>query len=590
MSDLDRPLVLGMPQLGSLEIGLPQMGFGEISEDNVDSPIQDGRFAVYRKMVGVLPVVLVAAGVSVLSAQSGCPSFDNDGDGFTTEQGDCDDSKAQVYLGAPEFCDGLDNDCDGTVDDGAMQVLYADVDGDGFGVMGTGKGGQACMWPLPTGKAMKRGDCDDANAKRYPGATDGAEDGTDDDCGGSDDPDPNVGLSKKSVEGLQLALDGVGQDTRTIWVGAGTYLEHNLDFAGKAVKLVSVDGAEQTVVDAEEQGTVVVFDQGEGADAGLDGFTLTGGLGSLGGGGCIQGSSPSISNSIITGNSATYGGGVYISGNSYPFFERVSVNGNEATDSGGGLFMGNGTMMNFKGGEVNYNTALIEGGGVMVDGGTAMLTTIVLNWNRALRGSAVYAIGAVANLNTCEIKGNIPTEGGALEGGVGAYFSLDQAIVDDNGDPGSLAGLFFADSSASANIKNSILVNNAIYNLYVLSGSVRLGYTDLYQATGAYINYSAPLGAEATWVGLSSVDPGFLTANDYHLLEFSPLVDLGDSNVVDIDGSRSDMGIYGGLNGGSWDRDGDGFKDYFWPGGHYDAPTGFMAAEYDANDYDSTVH
>ena len=51
---------------------------------------------------------------------------DVDGDGFTSDV-DCDDDDATVYPGAPELCDGLDNDCSGT-----LGALERDPDGDGI--------------------------------------------------------------------------------------------------------------------------------------------------------------------------------------------------------------------------------------------------------------------------------------------------------------------------------------------------------------------------------------------------------------------------------------------------------------------------
>ncbi|HEX6244723.1 MAG TPA: putative metal-binding motif-containing protein, partial [Polyangiales bacterium] len=43
---------------------------------------------------------------------------DCDGDGYTLEQGDCDDQAREVNPRASERCDGIDNDCDGQRDEG----------------------------------------------------------------------------------------------------------------------------------------------------------------------------------------------------------------------------------------------------------------------------------------------------------------------------------------------------------------------------------------------------------------------------------------------------------------------------------------
>jgi hypothetical protein len=89
---------------------------------------------------------------------------DADGDGFV-DCAECDDSNPNMYPGNPEICDGKDNDCDGLLPVGEL-----DFDGDGF---------RGC-----------EGDCDDNANNIYPGATELC-DGKDNDCNGIVD-DPNV--------------------------------------------------------------------------------------------------------------------------------------------------------------------------------------------------------------------------------------------------------------------------------------------------------------------------------------------------------------------------------------------------------------
>ncbi|MCB9668568.1 MAG: putative metal-binding motif-containing protein [Alphaproteobacteria bacterium] len=125
-----------------------------------------------------------------VSEQSLVDAQDRDGDGFLpVELGgdDCAPDDPAVHPGALELCgDGVDNDCDGLVDDQGVGALtfFQDDDGDGFGRELTAI--QACA--APPGHAAIAGDCDDADADRRPGVADACN-GVDDDCDGFVDED-----------------------------------------------------------------------------------------------------------------------------------------------------------------------------------------------------------------------------------------------------------------------------------------------------------------------------------------------------------------------------------------------------------------
>jgi cysteine-rich repeat protein len=106
-------------------------------------------------------------------------------EGFVDNSRDCDDLNDARNSTAAETCNGVDDDCDGTRDEGhPLRAAYMDADGDG---LGAGSPIQVCA--APPGYVDEAGDCDDADDMVSPDVEEVCDDGRDDDCDGDADCD-----------------------------------------------------------------------------------------------------------------------------------------------------------------------------------------------------------------------------------------------------------------------------------------------------------------------------------------------------------------------------------------------------------------
>ncbi len=546
------------------------------------------------------------------------------GTGWVVSDDDCDDDDPLVHPDAVEACDGVDQDCDGAVDEDAVdaQHLYADADGDGHGdpsaaadvCPGTGwvvahddcddddplvhpgaveqcdRVDQDCDGALvgadgdcdadtdgdADGDADGDGwlpgrDCDDTDAGVHPGATETC-DAVDDDCDG--DAPTDAGDADHDGEAdctecdmvvpvdspdIQSAID-IAPDGSVICVEPGTYAE-TIDFGGAEVTLLGTGGAGVTILDGGNEdwdgdGPAVTFRSGEGPGAVLRGFTLTRGIGWEGGGGLlVVDASPTVEDVIVTGNIAagfSDGGGVYVSGGS-PTLSRVTIVNNGANTNycaalygyGGGLALIR-TDAVLEDVDVTANSAGQGGGGVYIEGGAPVLVRLAVTENV---GGGVLVKAGYPTFTSLLLAENTwgwsfypYGAGGGLEVAGGAFVVITNAAIDGNETEACGGGIEVSDGDLV--LTNAALSGNTSPGLCVAAGTARARYSDLYDRV-----FGMPDATGAA--GNVAVDPQFV--DDARRLDpGSPLIDAGDPAILDADGSRSDIGAWGGPEGHGW--------------------------------------
>lgn len=138
----------------------------------------------------MVPTLVILALAGCLTDDEALRYYDRDLDGSYVQEAtafgatgpfDCDDTNRDIHPDAQEICDGIDNNCDQQVDDGADRLqLYLDNDGDGYGAS-TAADKLSCE--VQDGWSIRAGDCADTDSNVRPDAIEVCN-GLDDDCNG----------------------------------------------------------------------------------------------------------------------------------------------------------------------------------------------------------------------------------------------------------------------------------------------------------------------------------------------------------------------------------------------------------------------
>ncbi len=147
--------------------------------------------------------------------------------------------------------------------------------------------------------------------------------------------DINVPADQPTIQqGIDIAADG-----DVVLVAPGTYVE-NIDFKGKAITVQGSGGPQVTTIDGGSADSVVKFQSDERLDSVLEGFRITHGVASEGGGILCSGdASPTIRNNVLADNSASSGGGIFADSGS-PLLTDNQLEGNFASGYGGAFYTG----------------------------------------------------------------------------------------------------------------------------------------------------------------------------------------------------------------------------------------------------------
>jgi predicted outer membrane repeat protein len=405
---------------------------------------------------------------------------------------------------------------------------------------------------------------------------------------------------------IQAGIDAAA-DGDTVLVAAGAYAgEGNTDlgFGGRRIVVTSERGPGATSIVCDESSRGVSFKDGETAATLFAGFTVRGAsIAGYGGGVFCSGASPTIRDCRFVGDFAKRGGAIYCKAGS-PLLIDCEFVGCGAADFGGAICC--------EAADVAITACVISanaveegpGGGIYCFDAPVVVSACTIARNRAGRGGALYCEESDLLLTGCLVEANRALGGELADGGgvccVDSAPLLSHTLLLDNLAERNGGGVY--GYRARPALRNVVLAGNearrdggglcCYWTDLTLDNCTITGNPAVYDGGGVALYYSTPslrnsilwgdlpdeiytfqceapatyCDIEGGWAGVGNIDapPLFAQLRGFRCLlrPGSPGIDQGDPGLVDgVDwpewygnGSRSDMGAYGGPECGGWRR------------------------------------
>jgi len=280
-----------------------------------------------------------------------------------------------------------------------------------------------------------------------------------------------------------------------IIVRQGTYYE-TIDLGGKAITLRSTNPYDpnvvvNTIIDGKSRGSTITCKSGEDANTIIEGFVITGGRSSYGGGMHCDGTSPTVNNCTFADNTASSNGAGMYCADSNPTLTNCLFNGNDTiSGDGAGIYClrSNPALANCTFIDNEATAQLGDGGGMCCSDSSPTLNNCAFTDNWATRGGGISCGDSSPMLNNCTFTSNGAececAAGANTGGGMYCYNSSNPTLInctfiDNKAD--NDAGAVYCDHGSRAELAGTVICRNIPNEIVVLGdldGDRVVGFAD----------------------------------------------------------------------------------------------------------------